>query len=74
VLGFEHLRGLYQNDQDFRGLFKACLKHPKGDFHVQDGYLFKGSRLCVPRCGTRELVLREVHGGSMADHFGEDKT
>jgi len=30
--------------------------------------------LCVPKCGTRELILREIHGRSMAGHFGEDKT
>jgi len=41
---------------------------------VQEGYLFKGTRLCVPTCGTRELLLREVHGRSLAGHFGEDET
>ena len=25
-------------------------------------------------CGMRELLIREVHGGSLADHFGENKT
>jgi len=74
VLGFEHLRELYRDDQDFEDLFEACLKHPKGDFHVQDGYLFMGGRLCAPKCGTRELILREIHKGSMARHYGEDKT
>jgi len=74
VLRFEHLRGLYHDDQVFGELFEACLKHPKGDFHVQDGYLFKDGRLCVPKCGTRELVLREIHGGSMVGYFAEDET
>jgi len=27
-----------------------------------------------PKCGTHKLILREVHGGSMVGHFGEDKT
>jgi len=74
VLGFEHLPRLYYDDQDFGVLFEACLKHSKGDFHIQDRYLFKGGRLCVPKCGTRELILREIHGGSLAGHLREDKT
>ena len=35
---------------------------------------FKGARLCVPKCGTRELLVREVHGGSLAGYYGENKT
>ena len=74
VLGFEHLKALYQDDEDFRSLFFECQKQPKGDFLLQEGFLFKGTRLCIPKCSTRELLIREVHGGSLAGHFGEDKT
>jgi len=28
----------------------------------------------VPRCSTRELLIREVHRGSLAGHYGENKT
>ena len=74
VLGFEHLKSLYEKDEDFGRLFAECQKHPKGDFLIQEGYLFKNTRLCVPRCGTRELLVREVHGGALAGHYGEQKT
>jgi len=74
VLGFEHLKSLHKDDVDFRELFESCQAHPKGEFTLQEGYLFKDNRLCVPRCSTRELILREVHGGSLANYFGEDKT
>jgi len=74
ILGFEHLKGLYAIDEEFGELFAACLKHPKDDFLIHDGYLFKGTRLCVPKSGTRELIVREVHGGSLAGHYGENKT
>jgi len=73
VLGFKHLKSLYQDDEDFKELYKSCQAHPKGDFSLQEGNLFKGNRLCVPKSGTRELILREIHGRSLAGHFGEDK-
>jgi len=47
--------------------------HPKGDFLIQEEFLFKGTRLCVQRCSTRELLIKEVHGGSLAGHYGENK-
>jgi len=58
----------------FGELYSACLKHPKENFLIQDGYLFKGTRLCIAKCGTHELLIREVHGGSSVGHFGENKT
>jgi len=36
--------------------------------------LFKGTQLCIPKYSTRMLLIREVHGGSLAGHFGELKT
>jgi len=74
ILDFEHLKGLYSDDEDLEDLYSMCLKHPQGDFLVQEGYLFKGVRLCILKCSTRELLISEVHGGSLAGHFGESKT
>jgi len=36
--------------------------------------LFKGARLWVPVCNSRELLIQEVHGGSLVCHYGEKKT
>ena len=41
---------------------------------IQDGYLFKGTKLCIPKAGTRELLIREIHSGSLAGHYGENNT
>jgi len=65
---------LYEKDEDFGVIYEEYHRHPKGDFLIQDGYLFKGTRLCAPKCGTRELLVRKVHGGSLAGHCGENKT
>jgi len=59
---------------DFGELYEFFQAHPKGEFLLQEGFLFKGNSLCMPRCGTRELILREIHRGSLASHFEEDKT
>ena len=29
--------------------------------------------MCIPRCGTHELLIKEVHGGSLVGHCGENK-
>jgi len=73
ILGFEHLKCLYAEDEDFGKLFTACLKPPKGDFLVQEGFLLKGTWLCVPKYSIRELLIREVHEGSLTSHSGENK-
>jgi len=32
-------------------------------FCLEKGFLFKGNWLCIPRCGHRELLFQELHGG-----------
>jgi len=32
VPSFEHLKALYDKDEDFGELYADCYKHPKGDF------------------------------------------
>ena len=72
ILGFEYLKSLYHDDDDLCDLYFMCLKHK--DFLVQGAFLFKGIRLCILKCSTRELLIKGVHGGSLAGHFGESKT
>ena len=74
VLGFEHLKAWYDKGKDFGESYADCAKHPNRDFLIQEGFLFKGTWLCVPKCTTRELLIRDVHGGSLAGYYGENKT
>ena len=41
---------------------------------VQEGLLFKGNQLCIPRCSMRDNLLKDKHSGGLAGHFGHDKT
>ena len=74
VLGFEIIKGLYVQDEDFKEIHEKCASHPHGLFHLDHGFLFKGTRLCIPRSGFRELLIQELHGGALAGHFGIEKT
>ena len=74
VLGFQLMKECYATDEDMSLIITECKKRSFQDYSVQDGFLFKGNRLCVPKENFRELIRREVHGGGLAGHFGVNKT
>ena len=80
VLGLEHLKYMYEEDVDFEEAYEACQnqvfrdRSPWIDFMIQEGLLFKGNKLCIPKCSMRENLLKEKHSGGLAGHFGNDKT
>ena len=74
VLGFEIRKGMYPTDEDFKELHEKCSKHAHGLFHLEEGFLFKGSRLCSRKCGFSELLVQELHEGALAGHLGVEKT
>ena len=57
VLGFEIIKGLYVHDENFKEIYEKCATHPHGLFHLEHGFLFKGTRLCIPKSGFRELLI-----------------
>ncbi|KAK3006607.1 hypothetical protein RJ639_016502 [Escallonia herrerae] len=74
VTGFEHLRELYAEDEDFRSIWSECVvKQCKAPFVIQDGYLFYNHRLCIPQTSLRErLILPKLPGHSItAEHLAE---
>ena len=72
ILGFEHLRDLYEADIDFQGAYRACNnlvevdREPCMEYTLQNGLLFKNSKLCIPKCSMRENLIQEKHNGGMA--------
>ena len=79
TLGFEHLNEMYKEDAYFKEDYEACKnpllgdKSPWTEYLIQDGLLFKGSQLCIPRCSMRDNLLKEKHSGGLDEHFGHDK-
>ena len=74
VEGFEAFREQYKEDSK---LFHIMQNLQQGNraaylgFNLQDGYLFKGLVLCIPKCSLRHKILLEVHNQG---HFGREKT
>jgi hypothetical protein len=74
--GMDQVKDLYENDDDFG---QILLKHPPGkaldrEYVVQDGYLFKNNRLCIPRSSLRDKLIRELHSSDLRGPVWRDKT
>jgi hypothetical protein len=80
TLGFDSLKDMYRDDSDFKDAYEACENLVLRDrsqwieYLIQDGLLFKGNQLCIPKSSMRENLLKEKHSGGLAGHFGHDKT
>lgn len=61
LMGFDQIKELYANDVDFGKIFADCKLGPFERFNLQDGFLFKENKLCIPNCSLREVFVREAH-------------
>jgi hypothetical protein len=41
---------------------------------VNDGFVFRANRLCIPIGSVHLLLMQEAHGGGLMGHFGAKKT
>ena len=71
VLKFHSIQEIYKEDPDFQLLIEEVPKD--GPYTVQEGYLFRYNKLCIPKYSLRELLTREAHGGALAGRFGLNK-
>ena len=75
IFGLQALKDQYVNDADFHDIMMHCKDgKPWGKFHMQDGFLFRANKLCIPASSVRLLLLQEAHGGGLMGHFGVFKT
>ncbi|KAK8933568.1 hypothetical protein KSP39_PZI015465 [Platanthera zijinensis] len=77
VTGFERLVVEYVECSDFGDIYRSLTRDPPNTiegFTVSEGYLFFGTRLCIPSTSLRDFLIWEMHAGGAAGHFGRDKT
>ena len=81
VLGFDDMRDSYGLDLDFSKPQRKCkepiqdqLTTKWGEYFIQEGMLFKGIQLCIPKGPMRTNLIKEKHSSALAGHFGVDKT
>ena len=79
-VGIEAMKNMYAIDEDFKETYEVFQTMNEryhsnfSEFILQDGLLFKGNQLCVPKGSVRENIVKEKHCGSLAGHFGINKT
>ena len=76
-MGFDLLKRKYPSCNDFSIIYAKLVvgQHDEYlDFSLHEGYLFKDTHLCLPNTSIHEQVIRELHSGGVARHFGRDKT
>ena len=44
------------------------------EFVLNDGFVFRANKLCIPASSVRLLLLQEADGGGLMGHFGVKKT
>ena len=75
VIGFEHIKDLYEHDATFATPYAKCLSHTSWErYYIKDGYLIRANKLSIPESSLHLLLLQESHGGGLMGHFGHGKT
>ncbi|XP_026396640.1 uncharacterized protein LOC113291306 [Papaver somniferum] len=76
TLAFDFLKDIYGKDKYFKNLWEKCGSSTGSvdDYLIQDGFIFKGNRSCIPHCSLRLHLIQELHGSGLGGHFGRDNT
>jgi hypothetical protein len=77
VTCFGDIKKHYQADPNFGTMYRELSINPRSlneKYSMMDGFLFQGSKLCLPDTSMKEFVILELHSGDLVGHFGRDKT
>ena len=75
IFGLETIKDNYVQDVEFKYVLHNCNEgRTWNKFAVNDGFVFRANKLCIPASSVRLLLLQEAHGGGLMGHFGVKKT
>jgi len=63
---------LHIEDEDF----KKVVEDPSlcESFTLQEGFLFKENKVCIPKNPLRNMIVKEAYEGALIGHFGINNT
>jgi hypothetical protein len=71
VIGFELLKDSLSSNPFFGPILEDVSTRTQGGFVLHNGFLFKGTQLCIPEGSLRLKIIKERHDEG---HMGRDKT
>jgi hypothetical protein len=75
IFGLETIKEQYAFDSNFKDVLLNCEEGCSWNkFVVNDGFVFRANRLCIPVGSVHLLLMQEEHGGGLMGHFGAKKT
>jgi hypothetical protein len=59
------------HDAEFKDVLQNCKDGRSWNkFILNDRFVFRSNKLCIPDSSIRVLLLQEAHGGGLMGHFG----
>ena len=77
ILGFDERNSAYSSCLNFSLMYADLCSENRNhhvDFVVHDGFLFSGSKLCIPKALVQDLLIWEMHARGLDGHLGKDRT
>ena len=75
IFGLETSKDQYVHDAEFKDVLQNCKEgRTWNKFVINDGFVFRANKLCIPASSVHLLLLQEAHGRGLTGHFGIKKT
>ena len=75
IFGLETIQDQYVHDAEFKDVLQNCKEgRTWNKFVLNDGFVFRANKLCIPASSVRLLLFQEAHGGGLMGHFSIKKT